>query len=162
MVSGSSSSPCSDIFAGPRAFSEPETQYLRDLMAQYKSRAKAYLAIHSYGSYFLYPYGYNGRPTPDNTEIDALGVRVGAAIDSASLAGSTKYLVGNSGAALNYLAAGASDDYAYGVGGIKLSYTLELPGGGNNGFDLPPTRIAQVVKESWEGIVVLARYVLAN
>jgi len=162
MVSGSSSSACSDIFAGPRAFSEPETQYLRDLMAQYKSRAKGYLAIHSYGSYFLYPYGYNGLPTPDNAAINALGVRVGAAIDAASLAGSTKYLVGNSGAALNYLASGASDDYAYGVGGIKYAYTLELPGGGSAGFDLPPSRIAQVVKESWAGILVFARHIIAN
>lgn len=160
MESGASSLTCAENYAGPRAFSEPETGYLRDLLEEYKGRSKLYLAMHSHGSYFLYPFGYDGSPTPDDAELHSLGLQVAAAIDGAALPGSQKYLVGNSGAALNYLAAGASDDYAYAVGETKLAYTLELPSGGSSGFDLPPARIDQVVKESWQGIIVLARYVI--
>lgn len=160
MQSGSSSSPCSDIFAGPSPFSEIETKVLRDLINANKSRVKAYLAIHSYGSYFLYPYGYDGSNPSNVAELRSLGTQVGNAIDALAAPGSTKYLVGNSAVALNYAAAGASDDWAMGVGGVSLAYTLELPGGGSAGFDLPPSRINQVVRETWGGILVLARYVI--
>lgn len=160
MQSGSSSSPCSDIFAGPSPFSEIETQVLRNVINTNKARVKAYMAIHSYGSYFLYPYGYDGSNPSNVNELHSLGVQVANAIDSLAASGSTKYLVGNSGTALNYFAAGASDDWAMGVGDVSLAYTLELPGGGSSGFDLPPSRINQVVRETWGGVVVLARYVI--
>lgn len=160
MVSGSSSIYCLLNFAGLKPFSEPETRYLRDLMIEYEGRQRLYLAMHSHGSYFLYPFGYNGLPTPDDAELHSLGLKVAAAIDEASLPGSPKYLVGNSGAALNYLASGASDDYAYGAAGIRLAYTLELPSGGSSGFDMPPERIEEVIKETWPGILVLSRYII--
>lgn len=56
-------------------------------------------------------------------------------------------------------AAGGSDDYAKGVLGAKYSYTVEVVGGGSQGFDLPASQILNVVSETWEGIVVFARQV---
>lgn len=55
---GASSSACSDTYKGASAFSEPETQALRDLMHSLTGRAKFYLTLHSYGNYLLYPWGY--------------------------------------------------------------------------------------------------------
>lgn len=55
---GASSMSCSDTFKGTTAFSEPETQVLRDLMRSLTGRAKMYLTLHSYGNYLLYPWGY--------------------------------------------------------------------------------------------------------
>ena len=55
---GASSLACADTFKGTTAFSEPETQVLRDLMISLKGRAKMYLTLHSYGNYLLYPWGY--------------------------------------------------------------------------------------------------------
>lgn len=55
---GASSLSCADTFKGQTAFSEPETQVLRDLMLSLSGRAKFYLTLHSYGNYLLYPWGY--------------------------------------------------------------------------------------------------------
>ena len=56
-------------------------------------------------------------------------------------------------------AAGGSDDWVKGVGHVDLSYTLELPGGGNYGFDLPRSEIKHVVRETFEGIKVYGKYI---
>lgn len=55
-----------------------------------------------------------------------------------------------------YAAAGGSDDYALGVTKIPVSITMELTGGGNNGFDPPPSQIRNIVKETWIGIRAMA------
>lgn len=55
---GASSIPCMDTFAGPHAFSEPETIIVRDLMHSLVGRGIMYLTIHSYGNYLLYPWGW--------------------------------------------------------------------------------------------------------
>ncbi|XP_066953172.1 carboxypeptidase B1-like isoform X2 [Macrobrachium rosenbergii] len=56
---GTSSYPCSDLYRGPSAFSEPESRALRDAMLPLDGRVKAYITFHSYGQYILYPWGYS-------------------------------------------------------------------------------------------------------
>ena len=56
-------------------------------------------------------------------------------------------------------AAGGSDDWAKGVAGIQLSYTIELPGGDGYGFDLPASYIPQVGHHQMEAVRVFANYV---
>lgn len=67
----------------------------------------------------------------------------------------TRYTVGSSTNVL-YAASGASDDYAFAIQKIPISITMELPGGGLVGFDLPPSQIRRVVQESWTGIRAMA------
>lgn len=55
-------------------------------------------------------------------------------------------------------AAGGSDDYAMAVAGANLSYTIELPGG-RYGFAPPPKEIEPVGRETFEAILVFAKYV---
>lgn len=50
---------------------------------------------------------------------------------------------------------GACRDWAYGVAGVPLSYTFELPGAGF-GFAPPASTIIPVVTETWEAVKVLA------
>lgn len=69
----------------------------------------------------------------------------------------TRYTVGN-GAIELYPAYGASDDYAA-FAGAELAATIELPGGGTYGFDLPAERIASVVQETWIGFEELFRFI---
>lgn len=87
-------------------------------------------------------------------EHDDLGQRFANAIFQTY---GTRYTVGNS-AILLYPAYGASDDYAASLG-VNLAYTIELPGGGVLGFDLPPSRIANVVHETWMGFQEMLKYV---
>ncbi|XP_071446834.1 carboxypeptidase B-like [Hetaerina americana] len=148
MESGASDDPCSDIFAGEKAFSEPEARALRDYVLANAKNAKAYLTLHSYGQYILYPWGYDTSLPDDWKDLDDLGNAINDAISSVR---GTTYEVGSSGQAL-YPAAGASDDWSKGVAKVKYVYTIELPGGGFYGFDLPASDIAPVVQETLEGI----------
>lgn len=154
---GTSTSECSEIFIGPYPFSEPECATLAEV-ALAEEHIDLYLAMHSYGQWLLYPWGYTYDP-PDNVEeLHQVGVQAADAIEAVY---GTRYVTGNS-AALLYFAAGASDDWFKAIAGAPLSYTVELPGGGNQGFDLPASRIQPVVTETWPGIVAFYNHVVSN
>lgn len=55
---GSSSNPCSDVFAGSEAFSEVENRNVRDEILRLGSSVKVYLTFHSYAQMWLYTWGY--------------------------------------------------------------------------------------------------------
>ncbi len=69
----------------------------------------------------------------------------------------TSYTVGNAAIEL-YIGFGYSDDYSA-FRGVDISTTIELPGGGSYGFDLPANRIQSVVSETWVGIEDMLHYV---
>ncbi|MEM8907460.1 MAG: M14 family zinc carboxypeptidase, partial [Bacteroidota bacterium] len=54
--SGSSNDPCTDIYRGETPFSEPETQVVRDLLAEIQPAIA--FTIHTFGDVFLGPFGY--------------------------------------------------------------------------------------------------------
>lgn len=153
---GSSSSECSEIYHGPFAFSEPETRALAAIAERYGSNIKLYVAVHSFGQYILYPWGWTSDLPENALELHQLGDLVNDAISAVNgtnyVVGSSTYLLGN--------AAGCSDDWMKGPGGVDLSYTLELPGGGQYGFDLPASRIVPVVEETWPGFQVYYNYIV--
>lgn len=148
LETGASTQECAETYAGRTAFSEPETAALRDYVLEHAHHTKLYLTFHSYGQYLLYPWGYTSALPEDADELDSLGRRVGNAITAYD---GTRYTVGSSTNVL-YAAAGGSDDWVKGVGGVELSYTIELPGGGSWGFDLPTSRILPVVQETFVGV----------
>lgn len=49
---------CSEIFNGLTAFSEPETQAVKNFLEKNRSRVKLVLDVHSFGKFLFYPYGY--------------------------------------------------------------------------------------------------------
>ena len=60
---GSSNNSCSNTYAGPSAFSEPETRAIRDfLLAQH---FHVYLSLHSYSQMWLTTWGYKNRVPKD-------------------------------------------------------------------------------------------------
>ncbi|XP_055914796.1 carboxypeptidase B [Eupeodes corollae] len=154
---GASSSSCSDTFRGEKAFSEPETQVVRDQLLKLKGRAKFYLTIHSYGNYLLYPWGWTSQLPSTVSNLDEVAKAGANAIRSAT---GTKYTVGSSTNVL-YAAAGGSDDWAFGVAGIPISITMELPAGGS-GFDPSPSQIKPFVSETWIGIKAMAQKVISK
>ncbi|PSN31887.1 hypothetical protein C0J52_20822 [Blattella germanica] len=117
MEVGADSRPCSDVYAGPEAFSEIESRNIRDFAEANKQQIKLYLTFHSSGGHEL------------AEQANAAHVQ----------AGGEAYEIGSSTNAL-YPAAGGSDDYMKGEKGIELSYTVELTG--NYSFIVPPEEIA--------------------
>ena len=148
MEEGASSFSCSQTFAGPAPLSEPETKALAKVLDENKSRIVMYFSLHSYSQLILAPYGY-GRVYPDNyAQLERVASHW---IAGARQLRDTDYKFGTS-AIILYPAAGGSDDYAHGQANIKLSYTVELPDKGNNGFVLPPTEIVPVGQECLIGL----------
>jgi len=64
-VYSTSKDPCSDIYGGPKPFSEPETKALSDFILAHNGTWKVYLTLHSYSQMWMAPYGYS-RKKPDN------------------------------------------------------------------------------------------------
>lgn len=52
--------PCSIIYEGPSAFSEPEIRVIRDAVLANLPRTPLYISLHSFGNMFLYAWGNNG------------------------------------------------------------------------------------------------------
>lgn len=94
----------------------------------------------------------------DNSEVHIeIGERAVAALYAVN---GTKYELGNS-AEILYIASGASDDNAASVGSTH-AFTVELPGGGSDGFDIEAYRIAGVVAETWPALREVGRFVNTN
>ncbi|XP_047490161.1 carboxypeptidase B-like isoform X2 [Penaeus chinensis] len=146
---GASSNPCSEVYMGPSAFSEPETQALRDVMTSLSEAGNLELviAVHSYGQMLLYPWGWTTEEAPDTPEMAALGEIFA---NTAHLRHNTVYTVTSSSSGL-YFASGATDDWAKGVLNTKFVYTLELRDTGEFGFKLEKSQILPTTQEVWEG-----------
>ncbi|KAI8759524.1 carboxypeptidase B, partial [Biomphalaria glabrata] len=147
---GGSSNPCSGTFSGPRSFSEPETLNMGRLLLSNKDHIAGYISFHSFGQFFLYPWGFssdvNIEDEPDLHHVASAFVdRMKRKDYIYNLGGSAKTL---------YPAAGGSDDYVRGVVGVKYAYTVELPPHENSryGFLLPETEVKSVVSDTWEGL----------
>lgn len=116
---GASTNWTSETYQGVCAFSEPETQAIRDLVAEHHFIAG--LSYHSYGELILYPYSYeNGITAPDQDALSELAVDMAYSIPG--LYGG--YYTPQVGWEL-YPTTGATDDYVYGTYGI-FGYTVEL------------------------------------
>lgn len=160
----SSNNPCSETFHGLRAFSEPESAIVSDILAELGDRMAMFIDLHSFGSMILYGYGNGDLPT--NALILHLnGVQMAQAIDAVKLPTNRDYVVGNVVAVL-YFASGSASDYGQkaGVPGLSMSYTFELPGWRGTstitGFLVDPEFIEQAGFETWEGIKSGARFAL--
>src|SRR4051794_7117808 len=61
-----SCSPCSEVFCGPAAFSEPETRNVKFLLDT--RRVDCFVDVHSYSELVLYPWGHAPTQTVDPTK----------------------------------------------------------------------------------------------
>ena len=58
-----SCSPCSDVYCGPSAFSEPETRNIKHLLDTH--RVDCFVDVHSYSELILWPWGHAPNQTVD-------------------------------------------------------------------------------------------------
>jgi len=144
---GADPNPCGETFRGARAVSSPEAKAEVDFLAPYLNAGQvaAYLDIHSYGGWFLSPWGYTNQDPPDYDEMDKMMQAAVAAIRSVN---GRSYIYGPSGSTL-YPTSGGTNDEMYGNGGIIHSYVIECYG---NNFTPPPSWILPIGKEVWAGV----------
>ena len=115
---GSSPTPSDETYRGPSAFSEPESQAIRNLAIQ--KSYKTQFNMHTYGGYILYPWGYIDQETPDSIAYREF---------SALLTSQSGYLYGSGSQLLGYNSNGSIRDWMYGEQTIKgktFGYTIEI------------------------------------
>jgi murein tripeptide amidase MpaA len=120
--SGSSNIPSDETYRGTSAFSEPETQVMRDFVNT--KSFKTALNYHTYSNLLLYPWGYATIQTPDNS------VFVEYSNDMVAYNG---YENGQPPVVL-YDVNGATDDWMYGEQTSKPKILSMTPEVGSTGF----------------------------
>jgi len=145
---GSSNAQCSETYRGQFAFSERESQGIRNVMDNVGSRVKAAISVHSYSQLWMSPYSYTTEESVDYLEQNRVGY---VAVDALSATYGTIYENGAS-ADILYLASGVAADYYYDVHGVIYSYIVELRDSGLYGFVLPPEQIRPTAIETWNGL----------
>ncbi|XP_021961619.1 carboxypeptidase B [Folsomia candida] len=160
--SGCSSGVCtSETFRGDTPFSEPETEAMRVFIEQSKQSGvnfQSYISVHSYGQYFMLPWGYTPAPPADYEELQMVANYVAGNISAVY---GTEYTTGSSSTTI-YPTDGTSQDWAYGTGLFKYVYTAELRDKGIYGFILPPTLILPTAEETWAGFKVVAKHIIGK
>lgn len=144
-INTSSHVPSDQTYVGPRAFSEPETQAVRNLVA--RELFRGIITYHSFSQLILYPWGYTLEPIPDSSDASTmtkLAKRMQQLIRGVH---GTTYTPQQSSQL--YLTAGDTTDWTYGEYGIP-SFTIELRPDSiqNGGFILPPDQIQPTFEEN--------------
>uniref|UniRef100_A0A915EI24 Peptidase M14 carboxypeptidase A domain-containing protein n=1 Tax=Ditylenchus dipsaci TaxID=166011 RepID=A0A915EI24_9BILA len=124
--SGSSDDPCSEIYQGKGAFSEPEARAVRDavLSSRYRGRIDGFITLHTYSQIWIHPYGHKKDSYPGDVQ-DLYNVGKKATVALSKLYG-TKYLVGSGADTLCKSSIRRSEDWAKESAAIKFVYLLEL------------------------------------
>jgi hypothetical protein len=147
-LGGTSSQPCSPVYLGENAASEPEQQALETLMRGLFSDQRpadlsaaapltatgAMVSLHSFSDLMLLPWGFTecfgSACSPDNRAPNDAGLRAMAF----RMSHYNGYDTGQ-GSELLYVTSGTTDDWSYGELGIA-SFTYEIgPMSGNCGGD---------------------------
>ncbi|PKO23214.1 MAG: carboxypeptidase [Chloroflexi bacterium HGW-Chloroflexi-1] len=105
---GSSPYPSSETYRGPAAFSEPETQVVRDFVLAHPDITAA-ITFHTYAELILYPYGYTYLDQPPDMDPDDLRAFVSLA---GHMAGANGYTAQQ--ASDLYTTSGDAVDWLYG------------------------------------------------
>jgi len=142
---GSSEDGCSETFRGSGPFSEPETQAIRDFVAN-KNFPIAF-NYHSYSDLLIYPFGYEYENQAPQEDVDIM-IEYGE-----DMVQFNDYTLGT-GPDLLYPVNGEACDWMYGVHDI-FAYTPEI-GSSNDGFWPPTDRIFDLAEENLYPNQVLA------
>ena len=154
-----SSVPSDDTYFGPRAFSEPETRAVRNLVA--RELFGGVLTYHSYSQLILYPWGHTKKEITDVADLREMR---DLADDMQRLIGGVhgKTYVAKQSSGL-YLTAGDTTDWTYGEYDIP-SFTVELRPATvmDGGFILPADQIQPCWEENKPAAHAFIRHVFAK
>ena len=152
---GSSGNPDSIIYRGPSAFSEPESQALRDLFLA-DQQIVSHIDFHSFGQIIAGPWGYTLENPP---LVEILDRQAGIMSDAIRSVHGETYIWGDDTNVLG-IANGITNDWVYGDQGA-FSYTVELrPDSFNPGFDLPASEIIPTSEENLPSVLSLGEFTI--
>lgn len=141
---GGSSTVCgNDTYRGTLPFSEPESNNAQLFVNS--RNFKGILSYHTYGNYFIRPWGYNGLPTVDENIFQNF---------SADMILQNQYTVGRSLQTVGYTVRGTTDDWYYNDSGhAKIIAMTPEVGTSTDGFWPSQARILPLAQSTvWSNI----------
>lgn len=148
MEGGASGNPCSEIYAGPSAFSESEVKSVSRFLRKRGDRFLVYMTLHAFSQMIFTPWSYTTDLPEDFDELETVADAAAQAIREET---GKEYIVGSPSNIL-YVASGSSFDWTKGVAGIKYSFGAELRDQGEYGFVLPASQIRDQGREAWSAL----------
>ena len=147
LTSGASTTTSDDTYMGTSAFSEPETQAIRDLI-QSVDNLKTLVTYHSYSQLFLPPWSYTTSPPPGHSTLQSIvdrSIALIAAVHGVTYSGS-----------IWYTASGETTDWLWGEMRVS-AFTPELRPAccGLSGFSPPASTIIPSNEENIPPAVAL-------
>jgi carboxypeptidase T len=141
----SSHVPSDETYIGPRAFSEPETRAVRDLVA--RENFAGLITYHSFSQLVLYPWGYTSDNIADPVDFHTMNAMAQQMCNSILGVHGKVYTPQKSSQL--YPTAGDTTDWTYGTYGIP-SFTIELRPKTvqEGGFILPANQIGPTFEEN--------------
>jgi len=144
---GGSHTPSSEVYCGLGAFSENETQALRDMFLT--NDICASITWHNYGEVVLAPWGYTSEEAPDHAFLLSIAQGIASRITRDS--GTGLYSAGRASGI-----SGDMTDWAYGnshyvQGKATFAYTIESC----SEFQPPEEKLDQICVENYEGALYL-------
>ncbi|XP_047994434.1 uncharacterized protein LOC125232718 [Leguminivora glycinivorella] len=159
MVTGASSNPCDQTYAGPSAASERETQAISNYVIRLDQTSELiyYIDFHSYSQMVLVPYshvsGIDVLQAPNYGDMFEVAIRAAEKLEARH---GTRYTVGTSQEIL-YAVTGSSFDWVKGVVNVPIVYLFELRDVGLYGFLLPPEDIIPNNEEIMDAFLEMDR-----
>jgi len=134
-----STTTCGDqTFRGDLPFDQVETQNAMNFVNS--RNFKGALSYHTYGNYFIRPWGYSGLPSPDENTFQHF---------SADMALHNHYTLGRSLETVNYTVRGTTDDWYYSDSGhAKIIAMTPEVGTGTDGFWPAQNRILPLAQST--------------
>lgn len=144
---GSSPIASNDTYRGTEAFSEPETDAIRQFVID--RRFTVSIFFHSYSNLCLFPYGYEVIQPPDRSVFSALSKKMIAV---------NHYLPGT-GWEVIYRTNGDSDDWLYSDDDHDPIFAFTIEVGSREDYFWPPLeRVEPLVAENIEAVLTLIEY----
>lgn len=141
---GSSGDPNSEVYRGTSAFSEPETQIIKEFV-EARNIITAF-NDHSAGNLQLYPWGYQSNVTPDEMLFHEM---------SEQMCWHNRYFYGPANTTI-YAANGVADDWFYGEQTTKNKIINWTPEVGSNGFWPSPSQVVPQSQDQMRMNLLLA------
>jgi len=148
---GSSTNTRSEVYMGPKPFSEPETQAIKNYIDA-KSNLTTLLSFHTFSELILYPWGHKYESI-ENARDFAVHQKMAQTMSEWN-----RYTPEQSSAL--YIASGDTTDWAYGVHKI-ISFTIEMDpknAFGTDGFYPGQAKIPVVFEKNLQPCLYLIEY----
>lgn len=149
--SGSSSSPCSNNFAGIAPLSETESQMIVALIEEYGPRVNLYISLQNNGGVISYPWYYERAASAMFVNNHILGIEMINSMVS-------NYTLGVAAVVLDRIS-GTSSDYVR-MNGVRYTYNIDIEHSEEGSVVIPANDIARIVDDVWTAISVAADNVL--